>query len=312
MPLTKTSVAVIGPGAMGLLVAERLGRAGARVLLVGRDRAWLSRARRGLRLEERLPSGKSRRLRVKAQPAAAPRGPVCDCVLLCVKSSAVRDALRAAKPLVGPNTSVVSLQNGLLHRPAVLKAFGRGRSVFGVSYAAAERLADRVVHHGGDRIDLAATEHNEKAASRAQAILKAAGFRVELARDEDGLLWTKAAFNAATNPIGALTGRTNGELVTIPALKDLVFRAAGEAARAARADGHRLLCANLEATLIKGLLSMPAQSNSMLQDLRAGRATERDTIVGPILSAARRRKVKTPVLESLDRLVRRVERELAA
>ena len=60
-----------------------------------------------------------------------------------------------------------------------------------------------------------------------------------------------------------------------------------------------------------GLAAMPDQSNSMLQDLRAGRRTEIDAIVKPLLDAARRRRRPTPILESLYRFTKRLERELA-
>lgn len=306
-------VAVVGPGAIGLFLAHRLSRAGLKVVLVGKDERWRRGAARGLKLETRTPSGAARMARVRAaRLETRPRGPACAAVFVCVKAGSVPAALRAAKPLAGPETAVVSLQNGLGHRGALRAAFGPRRSVVGVTFASCERVGPfQVRHHGGDRFALAEGPENAAAATLAARLLARAGLKVDLVRDEDALLWTKAAFNAATNPVGALTGRSNGDLVRVPALRDLVMRAAREAAAVAKADGRRTVYPSLERALERGLAAAPTQSNSMLQDLRAGRRTEVDAIVGPFLQAARRRRRPAPLLGALHALIKRVEREAA-
>lgn len=314
LPNLEQPVAVAGPGAIGGLIAACLARSGRRVVLVSRNERWRRQLRsRGLRIEGgtfgggwTVPAGRLR-------PKIRPKGPICEAVFLCVKSAATRETVRRIKPLVGPETAVVSVQNGLTHRPLIRAAFGTARTVFSISYLAAERLEPlRVRHHGGKGLILAAHPGNAAALARAQALLKASGLQADLATSEDRLLWTKAAFNAASNPIGALTGRTNGELIRIPALKDLVFRAVREAVAAARAEGHRMLYPNMDKILAQGLLLAPNQSNSMLQDIRAGRRTEVDAILKPFLLAARRRRVTTPTLDALYRFVRRLETKTAA
>jgi 2-dehydropantoate 2-reductase len=133
---------------------------------------------------------------------------------------------------------------------------------------------------------------------------------VKLDNSEDRVLWTKTAYNAATNPLGTLTGRTNGELVAIPALRELLLGALKEAALAARAARHPVPYSFLKGRLLAGLTAAHSQSNSMLQDLRAGRPTELDAIVTPLLKAASQKHLKLPLLESLARFTRRLEQEL--
>ena len=122
------------------------------------------------------------------------------------------------------------------------------------------------------------------------------------------MLWTKAAFNAATNPVGALAAKPNGAIAAIPALWEIARAALEEATAVARAAGHPPLAARMPRLVRRACEATPRQENSMLQDLRAGRRTEIDAILGPMLAEARRRRVETPVLESLRAFVRRLER----
>jgi ketopantoate reductase len=131
-----------------------------------------------------------------------------------------------------------------------------------------------------------------------------------MAISADRLLWTKAAFIAAAYPISALAGKTAGELSDLPPLMELALRALKEAAAAARAAGHPLAYKPLERQLLKELRSMPRRPNPLLQNMRSGRLGEIDAVFKPFLQAARKKRLKTPVLESLRRFTRRLGREL--
>lgn len=306
-------VAVVGPGAVGGLLAATLWKAGHRVLAVGRDESWRRGiARNGLRVSAPRFGLAGAIRSPRLTPAVRPRGPRCRAVFVCVKARDLGPALAAARPLAGPGTAVVSLLNGVSHAPRFLRAFGPARTALGVCYYAAER-AERwhVRHRGGSGIALARGPGNDAALGRARRLLRGAGWDVSLAPSAERLLWTKATFNAALNPLGALTNRTLGELAASPPLRALALRALGEAESVARACGRRPLYADMGGLLLRGLRGAPLQPNSMLQDLRAGRRTEIDALLGPFLDAARARRIETPMLEALHRLTRRLERELA-
>ena len=83
-----------------------------------------------------------------------------------------------------------------------------------------------------------------------------------------------------------------------------------EAVRAARRDGHSLLYPDMESLIVKTYPNDSRQRNSMLQDLQAGRRTEVDAILGPLLAAARRRKVALSLLPKLHRFVKKLEEAL--
>ena len=292
------SVAIVGPGAIGATLASFLRRAGTDVVLIGRRTGRVSVAG--------LPY-KGRSLGVRRGAAGAR-----DFVIFCVKSADTAAAILRARSSVGPNSTVVSLQNGLGHRVPLLRAFGRKRCVFGVCVIGAERLSpSRVRYHGGRGVAIARLNANADRARQAARLLKRAGLDVSVDTSEDRLLWMKAAFNAATNPLGALTGAKNGDLIGAPALRELAFAALREAVNAAKDAGQPLSYSLLSRRMAEGLSAMKNQSNSMLQDLRAGRRTEIDAIVKPLLDAARRRRQPAPILESLYRFTKRLERELA-
>ncbi|MEK9145353.1 MAG: ketopantoate reductase C-terminal domain-containing protein, partial [Elusimicrobiota bacterium] len=136
------------------------------------------------------------------------------------------------------------------------------------------------------------------------------GWTVRTAPSARRLLWTKAAFNAALNPIGALALKTNGELAKSAGLRELLGAASREAFSLMRAQGIEPLTRRPERTLLAGCRRAPDQVNSMAQDLAFRRRTEARDILGPFVRAARRTGREAPVLSMLLRILERVEKEL--
>lgn len=293
-------VLIVGPGAVGGVLAASLKRAGHDVLLLGRTPAPENLVFQPL-------SGPKRRLRVQRARSRAAR-PV-DAVILCVKHADVAAALREAKPWTGPATAVIALQNGLGHERLIRKAYGAGRSVIGTAYFAADRPAPGVfAHTGGKNVLLGANDLNASSLSSAVKLLRSGGWEVGVKKSEERLLWTKLCFNAAVNGLGALCGRPNGALAKEPALLDLLRAVISEASSVARAAGHPPLYRHMEALVVRGCRNAPDQRNSMLQDLQAGRPTERPAIFGPLLAAAKRTRTPAPMLSTIASSLERLER----
>ncbi|MDD5302684.1 MAG: 2-dehydropantoate 2-reductase [Elusimicrobia bacterium] len=302
-------VLVVGPGAVGLSLAAGLRRAGAPVAILGRDAAAERRlARSGFTVT--APDGRTERITGLAS-ARALKTPV-RAAFFCVKSGDARRAAASARRLIGPGTAVVALQNGIGHEKVFRRAFGPKRTVIGVCYFAADREEPGSLKlNGGTDILLARRSGNDRALEDARALLTSAGFRVHLKDSEEGMLWTKAAFNAAVNPLGAACAVESGRIEADPALREVALAALGEAAAAAAASGHRLDYTDMADKLMLSCRNAPRQRNSMLQDLAAGRRTEARAILGPLLHAAKRRRVPAPTLEMLSAVVARLERSLA-
>lgn len=302
-------VLIVGPGAVGLSLAVGLRRAGLPVAILGRDAAAERLlARSGFTVtapdspSEKI-TGLTGALSLKAPASAA---------FFCVKSGDARRAAAAARRYIGTNTAVVALQNGIGHEKVFRRAFGPKRTVIGVCYFAADRTSQgELRRNGGEDILLARHSGNEAALETARALLTSAGFRVHLKDSEEGMLWTKAAFNAAVNPLGAACAVESGLIEADPALREIALAALGEAAAAAMASGHNLDYPDMADKLMLSCRNAPRQRNSMLQDLAAGRRTEARAILGPLLLAAKRRRVPTPTLEILSAVIARLERSLA-
>ena len=301
---------IVGPGAVGLALTAALRRARLPVAVLAREAAAEKRlARTGFAATS--PAG--RRTRVKGFLSARGLKAKARAVFFCVKSDDAASAAAAARRWVGPETTVVALQNGIGHEKIFRRAFGPGQTVIGVCYFAADRPApDDLRLNGGEDILLARHEGNAAALEDARALLVRAGFRVHIKESEDGMLWTKAAFNAAVNPLGAACAVESGRLAEDPALRELALKALCEAVAAAKAAGHPLDYTNMAEKLLAGARNAPKQRNSMLQDLSAGRRTEAGAILGPLLKAAKRGRVNAPTLETLAAVLAQLERRLAS
>ncbi|NNN04370.1 MAG: 2-dehydropantoate 2-reductase [Elusimicrobia bacterium] len=303
------TILVIGPGAVGLTLAAGFRGAGASVAVLGRSAADERRlAASGFAATG--PDGRTTRV-AGLLSARALRAPAC-AAFFCVKSGDAARAAAAARRLIAADAPVVALQNGIGHETKFRRAFGSRRTVIGVCYFAADRPAPGQVRlNGGDDVLLARAPGNDTALATAAGLLTTAGFRVRLKESEAGMLWTKAAFNAAVNPLAAACAVESGRLAEDPALRELSLRALSEAAAAAEAAGHPLDYPDMAEKLLASARNAPRQRNSMLQDLAAGRRTEANAILGPLLTAARRRGTPAPTLELLSAVIARLERRLS-
>ncbi|MEK7390235.1 MAG: 2-dehydropantoate 2-reductase [Elusimicrobiota bacterium] len=304
------TVLVIGPGAVGLSLAAGLLRAGIKTAILGRNASAQRRLVRNGFTIQRPEAGATV---VKGLLSADALEGSASAAFFCVKSRDARKAARRARRFIGPHTPVIALQNGIGHEAIFRRAFGPRRTVIGVCYFAADRPAPRTLaFNGGSDILLARSDGNETALADTRGLLSRAGFRVRLKNSEESMLWTKAAFNAAVNPLAAACAVDSGSLAENPALRDIALTALNEAVLAANSSGHRLDYPDMADKLIQSCRNAPRQRNSMLQDLASGRPTEARAILGPLLKAARKSRITVPTLETLAAVIARLERSLAA
>lgn len=299
-------IAIVGAGAMGSVFAARLMRAGADVTVLDVDEGLIAQiSRDGVLLEG--PDGEER-----AQPRAisAPTqlGPV-DFVAFFVKCHATRAAARDLAPLVGSNTTIVSLQNGWGNGDVLADVFGPDRLIVGVTYISATvRGRGHVSYSGNGPTHVGAwSAAGETAASDFAALLRAGGLSAEPTPEVRTRIWEKLVLNAATLPTAALTGLTAGALNEHGQTAGLVRAAAAEAVAVARAAGldldERERCDTIAAVLERA----GSGKGSMLQDVEAGRRTENDVISGAVLRMADAHGVDVPVTRALYALVNGLE-----
>ena len=297
-------IAVVGAGAMGSVYAGLLAAAGHDVTAIDTWADHVAAIReRGLRVEG--ASG-DRTVSVKATCDAADVGPV-DLVILATKAHDVQTAARAAMPLVGPDTVVLPIQNGLGSADRVASILGEDRVAIGVvgGFGASVVAPGHVRHEGWELVRLG--ERHAPASERIETIAdvwREAGFRVQTYDDTDRLVWEKLVCNVCFSGVCAVLERTVGEVLEDSDAWKAASGCAVEAYDVACALGVRLGFDDPVAYVRAFGEKIPDARPSMLLDLLAGRTCEVDVINGAIPPLARQVGLEAPFNEVVSALVR--------
>jgi 2-dehydropantoate 2-reductase len=269
------TVAVLGPGAVGGMLAVRLALAGERVLCVARPETAAAILRKGLTLEH-----DGAELHARPGAVAALDEPV-ELLLVTVKAPALEESLERVG---GEPALVLPLLNGLEHVARLRRRFARVTAATIGRVEAFRAGPTRVVQHAEPLVTVAGDQ--------APAPLVRAGVEVRLGGTEQDVLWEKLARQAPLALLTAATGRTVGELRGDPRL----HAAVAEACAVAAADGASTTLAG-QWRIVE---SLPATlTTSTARDVAAGRPSELDAIAGAVVRAGRRLGVATPVLDEL-------------
>ncbi len=313
-------VCVFGAGAIGGHLAGRLARGGAEVSVVARGAHLAAIQADGL-VVQAFDGTFTSRMTATADPAALG---VQDAVIVTVKAPALPSVAAAIAPLLGPQTPVVFVMNGipwwyfdrlggafdgtriegLDPGEAVRRAIGPARSIGGVVYSACTVVAPGVVAVDNPNNRLVLGEIDGLVSARAEAIaapLRAGGFTVDITPDIRTAVWAKLMMNMSGGPISVLTQSSPGRNLVEPAVELAVRRVYAEGLAIARALGCDPVV-DVEAALAgaKRLAHKP----SILQDLELGRPMEVPTIFDAPLQLARLVGVETPTLDLLVAMAR--------
>ena len=302
-------IAVVGCGAMGSVYAALLG-GGHEVWAVDRWREHIDAIReRGLRLEG--ASG-DRTVRIGATTDAADVG-VCDLVIIATKAMHVEAGATAALALMGPDTDVISIQNGLGGPDTAARILGTNRLMVGVvgGFGASMRSPGHAHHNGWEQVRLgefsgAITPRLERVAN----VWRGAGFKVKCFDDIEQLVWEKLICNVGFSGTCTVTRRTIIEVIDDSDAWQVASTCAREAYDVARARGVRLDFDDPVAYVRAFGMKIPQARPSMLLDLMEKRASEIDAINGAIGPAARAVELSAPCNEAISALVRAEERRL--
>lgn len=304
-------IAIVGPGAIGCLFGGILSRGGHEVWMVDRQpkRAGLL-ARRGVWISG-VTGEFNARVRATASPREAGEARV---VMIAVKSYDTAEAARGAGPLVGPETTVLTVQNGLGNIEALQEVVGAERVIGGVTSQAATLIAPGQVHHAG----LGATAIGEPSGALTERLTEiaeafsAAGLHVELTTTLESVVWGKLVVNAGINPVATLAQVRNGGILESTNLRELMSGAVGEAAGVAKAKGMRLAREDMGAYAQEICQRTANNVNSMLQDVNRQRRTEVDAINGAVVREGEATGVAVPINRVLVGLIHGLEETYAA
>ena len=297
----------MGCGAMGSVYAALLASNGNDVLVVDHGVAHVqAMAGKGLRLEG--ASG-DRLVRLRAFTQAPSE--TMDLVVIAAKASQAPQAAHDALPLLGPDTVVLTIQNGLGSAQAVAQAVGADRLAVGIAaaFGASIRGPGHAHHNGMAAVRMGA--HAGLPMERVEvvaAVWRAAGFTSEAVPDVLAMQWDKLICNVAYSGPCALTGLTVGQAMDDPDIGPLSRAAAIEALGVARARGIVLDIPDAVAHVRAFGERVRNAKPSVLQDLERGRVSEIGVINGAIPREAALCGLQAPVNATLTALVQQRER----
>ncbi|MEU1033715.1 2-dehydropantoate 2-reductase [Streptomyces mirabilis] len=295
----RSTVAVLGPGGVGGLLAALVARAGHRVICLAGDETARALRTDGIRVR----SGRFGDFTAAVEADTELREPV-DACLITVKHTALDAALERVRPEVLGDGLLVPFLNGVEH-PATLRArYGAARVAPAVIRVESTRTAPGVIAHGSPfaEIDLTGASVPRGRLDALAGVLAAAGPTVRVMDDETATLWAKMSFLAPFAllttrygvPLGEVRTRHREELTALVAETAAVSRACGGPADPAVA-------------LARYDAFPPDTKSSMQRDAEAGRPLELDAIGGALLRAADRHGVAVPVARGLVRELERRE-----
>ena len=321
-------IAVIGAGAIGGLV-------GARLALAGEDVTFLVR---GANLEA-IRSNGIQLLTADGRPQVARNVRATDCydeagaqdiVILAMKAHQVEAVAHEVPKLFGPETVVVTMQNGIpywyFHRHGgplegsvvravdpegvVIANIPPERVIGCVVYPASELVAPGVVKHiEGDRFPVGELDGSiTERVSRVSACLAGAGFKAPVLDNIRSEIWLKLWGNLTFNPISSLSHSTLVDICQFAPSRDLAAAMMLEA----QAVAHKLGI-EFRVTLekrIAGAEKVGKHKTSMLQDVEAGRAPEIDALVGSVVELGRLTETSTPRIDTVYSLVKLLARTM--
>jgi 2-dehydropantoate 2-reductase len=303
-------IAIVGTGAMGSVYAGLFSSAGHEVWAIDRWREHVDAMRdKGLRVEG--ASG-DRTVRVNATTDARDAGQ-CDLVILATKAMHVADAASSTKVLLGKETPVLSIQNGLGGPDTAASVLGKERVMVGVvgGFGASMRAPGHAHHNGWELVRLG--EFGGPITPRlkkVEDVWRGAGFRVKVFDDIDQLVWEKLLCNCAYSGPCAIAEATIGEVMADPDLSRISAACATEGFVVSKKKGIRLGFEDPVAYVRDFGSKIPNARPSVLLDLLSKRKSEIDVINGSIARVGKDVGVAAPVNEALTALVRAKERQL--
>ena len=276
-------IVVFGAGAVGSYFGGRLAQAGEEVIFIARGEHLVALRRHGLRVEGIKGDFVVRPVQATDDPG---RVGAVDVVLVGVKAWQVAEAAQAMRPLIGPQTFIVPLQNGVEAPGQLAAALGEEYVLGGLCKIICSRVGPGRVRHEGIEPYVAFGEIDNRSSERVERLRLAfdgAGVTAEVPPDIGVAMWEKFLFIASFGGVGAVTRAPVGVLRGLPETRRMLEEAMAEVLAVAQARGIGLPEEAIARTmaLIDGL--PPGGTASMQRDIMAGRPSELESQNGALV-----------------------------
>lgn len=289
-------IAIVGVGGAGGYFGARLAEAGHEVALIARGEHLAAIRERGLRVDSVHGDVVVRPAHATDDPATI--GPV-DCVLVGVKTWQVAEAARAARPLVGPDTLVVPLQNGVEAPDQLASVLGRAHVLGGIARILSFRAGPGHIQHAGvdpsiEIGELDPSVSRERVLALREVLATARGVTVTVSADIRAALWAKLLFIASWGAVGTVARAPVGVVRSVMETRGLVEHVMREIEQVARARGVALPADTIERAFAAIDRLPPTGTTSMQRDIDDGKPSELHELVGAIGRLGAEVGIQTP------------------
>lgn len=290
---------IVGSGAVATLFAVQLASTGIPVTMLATWKEGIEAIQQE-GVKAICPDGSELAARVKITNDPFSLDELVDDALILVKAWQTERAARQVNYLLAEDGIALSLQNGLSNRETLVMELGASRTACGVIVLGAQLVQPGVVKTTGH--PLVQLEKNEKL-KKIRKMLEKANFRVEEYEDISVIQWRKLIINAVINPLSAVLGFRNAELVSNPYAHDLLATLISETVTIAEAAGVNL-DADMQDLIHEVIKKTGANQSSMLQDKQRGAPTEIEAINGFLLRVAEAVGIDAPLNRSLISMIK--------
>lgn len=291
-------IAVMGTGSIGSYFGGMLAHVGHQVALIARGENLAAIRAHGLRIQtddELLTIQCGDCLSATDDPATL--GPV-DLALLTVKTYQNAVAVPAMRPLVGQDTTVLCLQNGIDSYQAAAGLLGPERVLPGAAYIEAARMGPGQIRQSGSVVRIAFGEADGSDSQRGRTVRQAlsdAGINAQFSQDIRQILWTKFLFIATMAGVTSLSRETMAEIMPRPEWRQVIINCMREIETVARASQVDLAPDIVETTVAYIEGDLEDMHASMHADIMAGRPLELEALTGAVVRAGQSAGVPTPI-----------------
>ncbi|HLT02954.1 MAG TPA: 2-dehydropantoate 2-reductase [Geminicoccaceae bacterium] len=300
-------IGIIGSGAMGSVYGALLADAGNDVWMFDK---WAEHVE-AMRAHGVRCAGASgdRTVRVNATTHAADAG-ACELAIVATKVMDIEAALGDARAMIGPETLVLAIQNGLGNVERVTRVLGAENVLFGIAggFGAELKGPGHVHHNGMEAVNLAELKGGiTPRLERVAEVWRGAGFTVNVYDDLWPVVWSKLVANVAFSAICTITGMPVGQVRANEWAWGIARACVEEAVAVAAAKGIRLAYDDPVRWVSDFAAKIPGARPSMYQDVRAGRRSEIDAIQGGVVAEGAKLGVPTPTCAMMVQLVKALE-----
>lgn len=288
-------IAIVGVGGTGGYFGGLLARAGRDVTFIARGRTLDAIRTSGLEVRSRVEGTFTVDVAATDDPASV--GPV-DLILFCVKTYDTPAAAAAIRPLVGDETVILSVQNGVDNEERIAEVVGETAVLGAIAGVSARVESPGVItvtqEPGGITFGELRGGESVRATAAAQA-LDGAGFRVTLDSNMPGLIWHKFVFICAMSGVSSLVRQPIGTILAWPETSELYRGVMDETAAVARAREAPLPTDAVETWMQRSAELNPEMYGSMYFDLERGRPLEVGSLNGAVVRLGRQLGIPTPL-----------------